>query len=155
MDAADLVTFRQLEELKYRYVRSLDQKDWELFASCFTDDATAVYGARLNFSGPDEIVGFMRDNLGPTMITLHQVHQPELTVDGDRASGTWALMDRVIMTEHRLLLDGASYYRDEYRRGDDGQWRISRTTYDRLYEHMVSMDDVPSFQLTANPWAQA
>ena len=153
MDAADLVTFRELEELKYRYVRALDTKDWDLFHACFTEDATAVYGTRLTFTGPDDIVAFMRENLGPTMITLHQVHHPELVVDGDTATGTWGLQDRVIMTEHKLLLDGASYYLDDYRRGEDGRWRIARTTYRRLYEHMVSMADVPSFKLTANPFA--
>ncbi|CAN5320428.1 nuclear transport factor 2 family protein [soil metagenome] len=155
VDADDLVTYRQLEELKYRYVRSLDHKDWDLFAACFTDDATATYGTRLEFSGPGEIVAFMRENLGPTMITVHQVHQPELAVDGDTATGTWALMDRVIMTEHRFLLDGSSYYHDEYRRGGDGRWRISHTTYERIYEQMVSLDDVPSFDLTANRFAPA
>lgn len=154
MDASDLVACREIEQLKYRYVRTLDTKDWDGFRACFTDDAHAVYGDRLVFDGPDEIVGFMRDNLGPTMITLHQVHHPELSVDGDTATGTWGLQDRVIMTEHRLLLDGASYYDDDYRRGADGTWRIARTSYRRLYEHMISMDDVPSFQLTANPWAE-
>ncbi len=89
------------------------------------------------------------------MITVHQVHQPELAVDGDTATGTWALMDRVIMTEHRFLLDGSSYYHDEYRRGGDGRWRISHTTYERIYEQMVSLDDVPSFDLTANRFAPA
>jgi ketosteroid isomerase-like protein len=153
MDAADLVTFRELEELKYRYVRALDHKDWDLFAACFTDDATASYGERLDFSGPDEIVGFMRENLGPTMITVHQVHHPEFTVEGDTATGVWSLMDRVIMTEFRFLLDGASFYNDRYQRGADGAWRISHTGYERIYEQMVSFDDVPSFNLTANKFA--
>lgn len=153
MDAADLVTYRQLEELKYRYVRALDHKDWELFRTCFADDATATYGGRLEFASPEEIVAYMRENLGPTMITLHQVHQPELAVDGDAATGTWALQDRVIMTDFRLLLDGYSCYRDRYVRGTDGEWRIAHTGYERIYEHIVSMDDVPSFQLLANKFA--
>lgn len=153
MDAEDLVTIRQIEELKYRYVRALDLKDWDLFATCFTDDATATYGDRLEFAGPDEIVGYMRKTLGPTMITVHQVHHPEISVDGDTATGVWSLMDRVIMTEYRFLLDGASFYRDAYRRGDDGEWRIARTTYERTYEQMISFDDVPSFNLTANRFA--
>ena len=153
MDAADLVTFRQLEALKYRYVRALDTKDWDLFAACFTPDATAVYGDRLDFTGPDDIVAFMRENLGANMITLHQVHHPELAVDGDTATGTWSLMDRVIMTEYRFLLDGASFYSDRYRRGEDGEWRIAHTSYERVYEQMISFDDVPSFNLTANKFA--
>lgn len=153
MDAADLIAIRELEELKYRYVRALDHKDWALFRSCFTDGATASYGERLTFRSADEIVRYMEDMLGPTMITVHQVHHPELAIDGDTATGTWGLMDRVIMTEYRILLDGASTYRDRYERDDEGTWRISHTSYERIYEQMVSMDDVPSFNLTANRFA--
>jgi ketosteroid isomerase-like protein len=149
----DLVAIREIEQLKYRYVRALDHKDWELFRSCFADDATASYGGRLEFSSADEIVAYMRDTLGPSMITVHQVHQPEITIDGDTATALWALMDRVIMTEFRFLLDGASTYHDRYRRGDDGQWRITNTGYERIYEQMISFDDVPSFNLTANKFA--
>ena len=146
-------TFRQLEELKYRYVRSLDTKDWASMAATFEPDATAVYGGRLDFSGVEEIMAFMRENLGPTMITVHQVHQPELSIDGDEATGTWSLQDRVIMTEYRMILDGYAFYQDRYRRGADGVWRIAHTTYERVYESMMSMDDVPSFKLTANRFA--
>lgn len=153
MDSTDLVAMREIEQLKYRYVRALDHKDWELFRSCFADDATASYGERLSFSSADEIVAYMRDTLGPSMITVHQVHQPEITIDGDTATAMWALMDRVIMTEYRFLLDGASTYHDRYVRGADGRWRISHTGYERIYEQMISFDDVPSFNLTANKFA--
>lgn len=149
MDATDLATIRAIEQLKYRYVRALDTKDWDLFRSTFVDDATAVYGERLEFDDADAIVAFMRENLGPTMVTLHQVHHPEIEVDGDTATGRWSLQDRVIMTEYRLLLDGASIYEDRYVRGTDGGWRIAHTGYVRLYEHTVAMDDLPSFRLTA------
>lgn len=150
MDANDLVTLRQIEDLKYRYLRALDEKDWDSFAGAFTPEATAVYGSRLAFTGPGEIVSFMQENLGPAMITVHQCHHPEIAIDGDHATGIWSLMDRVIMTDFRILLDGASFYRDRYERNEDGQWRIAHTSYERLYESMVSFDDMPSFKLTAN-----
>lgn len=153
MTPEDLVAIREIEQLKYRYVRALDTKDWDLFATCFTPDASAHYGDRLDFESADAIVAYMRETLVPTMLTVHQVHQPEITVDGDDATGTWGLMDRVILLDYRLLLDGASFYEDTYRRGADGAWRIARTTYRRIYEQMVSMDDVPSFKLTANLFA--
>ena len=146
-------TIRHLEALKYRYVRALDTKDWDALGELFEPDATALYGERLDFSGADEIMTFMRENLGPTMITLHQVHQPELEVDGDEATGIWSLQDRVIMTEYRMILDGYAIYHDRYRRGADGTWRIAHTGYDRIYESMMSMDDVPSFKLTSNRFA--
>ena len=153
MDAQDLVTFRELEELKYRYTRALDHKQWDDFAACFEADATATYGGRLEFDNRDDIVAYMRENLGPNMVTLHQVHHPEFTVDGDDATGTWSLMDKVIMTDFRFILDGASTYQDRYHRGADGVWRISHTGYERIFEYMVSFDDVPSLNMTANKFA--
>lgn len=145
----DLQSIREVEQLKYRYVRAIDAKDWDLLRSTLEPDITATYGERLYFDDSESLVRYLRDNLGPTMITLHQVHHPEIVVDGDTATGRWSLQDRVIMTEYRLLLDGASLYEDRYRRGDDGEWRIAETGYVRLYEHTVSFDDLPSFRLTA------
>jgi hypothetical protein len=95
----------------------------------------------------------MRTSLGPAIITVHQCHHPELAIDGDHASGTWYLEDTVIITEHRMLLTGAAFYDDAYARDPDGTWRISRTGYVRSYEAVQSLDDIPSWKLTANRWA--
>jgi hypothetical protein len=59
----------------------------------------------------------------------------------------------VIVTEHRLVLRGAAHYDDRYTRDEKGVWRIQRTAYRRLYEAMFSLDDLPSWKLTANRWA--
>lgn len=154
MEPTDLATIREIEQLKYRYVRAIDTKDWDLFRSTLADDVTATYGERLVFDDADSIVAYLRDALGPTMVTLHQVHHPEITVDGDDATGRWSLQDRVIMTEHRMILDGASSYDDRYRRGADGAWRIARTSYTRLYEYTLSLDDLPSLRMLGT-WATA
>jgi len=143
----------QIKQLKYRYLRTLDLKDWDGFAEVFEPDATGSYGPGLEFGSAAEIVAFMRESLGPDIITVHQVHHPEISVDGDQATGSWSLDDTVIVTEHRMVLRGAAYYQDRYERGADGVWRIAHTGYRRLYEAMFSLDDVPSWALTANPWA--
>jgi hypothetical protein len=150
----DFETSDELRRLKYRYLRTLDLKQWDEFASTLTADVQASYGARLSFDGRDAVVAFMRTSLPPSIITVHQCHHPELSVDGDTATGTWYLEDKVIITEHRMLLTGAAFYEDEYRRGPDG-WQISRTGYVRSYEAMQSLDDTPSWRLTANRWAAA
>lgn len=41
-------------------------------------------------------MSFMRASLGPEVITEHRVDHPEIVVDGDDATGTWYLQDRVI-----------------------------------------------------------
>ena len=58
------------------------------------------------------------------MITEHRVTHPEIAVNGDEATGTWYLQDRVIVAEFDFMLIGAGFYHDRYRRTADG-WRIS------------------------------
>jgi hypothetical protein len=142
MTPDDLVELEAIKRLKYRYVRALDQKQWEELGSCLLPDATAAYGGgAYSFAGRDEILQFLRDSLGPTMITMHQVHQPELELTSPTtATGSWALEDRVIMTDHKLTLRGAAYYSDRYTK-IDGQWKIAHTGYERLFEEMEPRSD--------------
>src|SRR5581483_8908638 len=103
-----------------------------------SDDA-ADYGDRLHFTHRGELVDFMRSSLGPGVITEHRVTHPEITVDGDEATGVWYLQDRVIVTEFNFMLIGAAFYNDTYRRTPDG-WKISATGYDRTYEATMSLE---------------
>jgi hypothetical protein len=149
----DLATLEELRRLKYRYLRTLDLKQWDEFADTLAPDVQASYGERLDFDGRNAVVEYMRTSLPPTIITVHHCHHPELAVDGDTATGTWYLDDKVLVLEHRLIITGAAFYEDTYRRCPDGAWRISRTGYVRSYEAMAKLDD--SWQLTANRWAEA
>jgi len=155
----DLAALEEIRRVKYRYLRCVDLKRWDEIAEVFTPDATADYGTRalgepVRLSGRDEIVKFLRDSLGPGIITVHFASQPEIDVHGATASGTWCFEDTVIVTEHRLVIKGAAFYEDRYERGTDGRWRIAHTGYVRTYEAMMSLDDVPSLKFTANRWAR-
>ena len=150
----DLETIEEIRQVKYRYLRYVDQKLWDDIADVFTADATVDYGTQvfgkpLKIAGRDEIVAFFRANMGPEIISVHSAGQPEITVDGDTATGTWRFEDTVIAVEHRVVIAGAAYYEDHYARGADGKWRISHTGYARIYEAMLSLDDLPSFRLIA------
>ena len=144
---------RAIESLKYRYLRSLDTKDWATFESTLTEDVTGNYGESLAFSNRNELVGYMRENVGPAVITEHRVAHPEIEIDGDTARGRWYLQGRVIVAEFSFMLIGAAFYDDTYRRTADG-WRISSTGYDRTYEATVGLADVPSFALKVGPAVQ-
>ncbi|MDF6101351.1 nuclear transport factor 2 family protein [Gordonia hongkongensis] len=151
--AGDFEDLRAIESLKYRYLRSLDTKDWTTFESTLTEDVTGNYGESLAFSNRNELVGYMRENVGPAVITEHRVAHPEIEIDGDTARGRWYLQDRVIVAEFSFMLIGAAFYDDTYRRTADG-WRISSTGYDRTYEATVGLADVPSFALKVGPAVQ-
>jgi hypothetical protein len=154
----DLVELEKIRQLKYRYLRCVDLKRWDEIADVFTADATADYGTPsagrpLDLRSREDIVAFLRDSLGNGIITLHAAGQPEIEIDGDTATGTWRFTDTVIATEFKVVISGAAFYEDRYRREDDGQWRISHTGYVRLFESTMSLDDWPSWKLTANRWA--
>jgi ketosteroid isomerase-like protein len=154
----DLVALEEIRQVKARYLRCVDLKLWDDLADTFTPDATAQYGTPalgkpIDLAGRDQIVGFLREKLGPDIITSHFTTQPEITVDGDTAHGTWGFEDKVIATEYRMMITGAAFYEDRFARGADGRWRIAHTGYVRTYETMMSFDDLPSFRITSNRWA--
>jgi hypothetical protein len=154
----DLVALEEIRQVKYRYLRCVDLKRWDDLADTFTADATAEYGTPalgkpLSLTGRDEIVAFLRRKLGPDIITVHFASQPEISIDGATASGTWCFEDTVIATEYRVVIKGAAFYEDRYARGEDGRWRIAHTGYVRTYEATMSLDDLPSLRFTANRWA--
>ena len=156
MDANDLVELEAIKRVKYRYMRTLDQKLWDEMATCFTDDAVAAYsGGKYRYEGREAILEFLSTSMGAeTFLSAHRVHQPEIDLTSPTtATGTWAMDDIVVMTDWNLTIRGAAFYEDRYERGGDGRWRIAHTGYTRTYELMMSLDDLPSLRFTANRWA--
>lgn len=158
LQGMDLMTLENIRKLKYRYLRCVDMKRWDELGETLTSDATADYGTRaaggpLRLEGRDKIVSYLRENAGPDIITAHLAGHPEIDVDGEQATGIWRFQDTVIATEHNVVITGAAYYHDQYRREPDGDWRIAATSFERIYETLTSMDDLPSMRLLANQWA--
>jgi hypothetical protein len=135
----------QIKQLKYRYLRTLDLKQWDEYAECFLPEVTCDY-AGLVFENRDALVSYMRENLGEGLISMHHAHHPEITVDGDEATGRWYLEDKVIVPAFDFVLEGAAFYTDRYVRTPAG-WRIAHTGYRRTYEMSMSTADLASYQV--------
>ncbi len=146
----DLVALEDIKQLKYRYLRTLDLKRWDDFAALFVPEATGDYGPGLVFGDREALVGYMRENLGPAVITMHHCHHPEISVAGDEARGTWYLQDTVLVPDAGIVLEGAAFYDDRYLRGPHG-WRIAHTGYRRTYELTHSTADLASLRITRGP----
>ncbi|MGV0746991.1 nuclear transport factor 2 family protein [Mycolicibacter minnesotensis] len=142
----------EIKQVKYRYLRALDTKHWDDFAATLAEDVTAAYGQSMGtnhtFADRDSLVEFMRNSLPGNVITEHRVNHPEITLTGpDTATGIWYLQDRVIVPDVNLMLIGAGFYHDTYRRTADG-WKLSHTGYDRTYDATVALTDLPGFKVT-------
>jgi hypothetical protein len=156
----DLTAIEEIRQLKYRYFRTLDLKMWDEFGDCLAEDVVARYGTQamdkpLHYDNRADVVEFMSGNLGPGIVTIHIASHPEISVDGDAATGSWGFEDTVIVPEFKVIIRGGGYYVDEYRKDADGKWRIAATKYERIYEAMTSLDDTPTFKLIANRWDPA
>jgi uncharacterized protein (TIGR02246 family) len=129
IDPGDIEAIKQL---KARYFRTMDTKDWDGMRQVFTDDAvidSSEAGGSL-VTGADEFMAFLQGVLADA-VTVHQGHMPEIDVTSDTtATGTWALNDIVIWPSGRL--DGYGHYHETYAKGPDG-WRISSSKLTRLH----------------------
>lgn len=133
MDAASLAEIEAIKQLKARYFRLLDTKQWDAWREIFTEDFTAeVHGGAMHepihFASRTEMVERNRKLLA-SVVTVHHGHMPEITLTGpDTASGIWAMMDIVKLGAG---FRGYGHYHEEYVKRA-GRWQIRRLRLTRL-----------------------
>lgn len=130
----------QLRELKARYCRYADTKQWAALRRLMTDDATfAGFGSAPDGCTPDEFVAGVARRLS-TAVSVHHCTMPEFTFTGpDEATGTWAMTDRLEWPEGFRPSEapdargfiGYGHYVERYRRDESG-WRFARIELSRL-----------------------
>lgn len=131
-----LLDIEAIKQLKARYFRAIDTKQWDDFGDVFTVDARLeVPEVDMVVDGRADIVAAVSGAL-TRATTVHHGHMPEIDVSGaDTATGTWAMFDYVEWPApeggDRVGLQGYGHYREEYRR-EDGRWRIARSRLERL-----------------------
>lgn len=148
---ADLEAIKQM---KARYCRFMDTKDWDGFRSLFCDDAVVDTsqatvdplgywdGGTLPVLTPDAITTALRDRMAG-VFTCHQVHAPEIELTGpNTATGIWALEDIVRRPAGSELASfhGWGHYHETYRKVD-GRWQFASVRVSRLHVHQI--DDLP------------
>jgi uncharacterized protein (TIGR02246 family) len=133
MDAEqDLEAIRQL---KARYFRLMDTKDWEGMAELFTTDVEIDMrgeGATVSH-GVDEFLPFLQDILGD-VVTVHHGHMPEITItSSNTATGIWAMEDELWWPDGSPVrhMHGYGHYHETYEKTDEG-WRIKTMRLTRL-----------------------
>lgn len=148
-DTATLLAIEAIKQLKARYCRHLDAKDWAAWRTIFTDDFvsdTAEAGGKV-IVGADDFVAFLRNTLGrPAQVTAHQVHAPEIELTSTTtARGVWALQD-VVRLAPGVTLVGYGRYHETYE-NVAGRWLIKSSKLTRLREDIVT----PVFSVYVSP----
>ena len=120
-----------IAKVKAAYCRLLDTKDWDGWGQLFTEDAVLdVTGSGGTIEhGRLAIVASVRGSIETTK-TAHQVHFPEIAIDGDTATAIWPMQDRLIWEDGRTMT-GYGHYHETYVK-QDGRWRIAAQQLTRL-----------------------
>jgi hypothetical protein len=138
--ATALLAIEAIKQLKARYCRYLDTKEWAGWRALFTDDFvsdTSEAGGKL-IVGADDFVAFTRKGIGrPAQATTHQVQAPEIDLtSATTARGVWALHD-VVRFGPGVTLVGFGHYHETYE-SIDGRWLIKSSKLTRLREDIVT-----------------
>ena len=122
MSAVDVGDRLAISDVLIRYATALDGRDWELLASCFTDDATLDYDTSGTY-GRDAFVEHCRAGLARMKATQHCVTNHVISTDGDRAHSTSYVIAQHVRENDVTFTLGGTYSDDLVRVGTG--WRIA------------------------------
>jgi hypothetical protein len=146
-----LLAIEEIKNVKARYFRFIDTKDNEGFLEQFTED---LHWVLLDTEGNVQTDLHSRDEMGAFLapmadarvdgFSVHHGHTPEIEIIDDRtATGIWAMSDYIRMPGLNMV--GYGHYHEEYRKCDDGVWRISKSRVTRLHiDELEPADSVPA-----------
>jgi len=122
-----LEDMNQIEILQRTYGYFVDKGQWTQLSELFTDDATLEIGGKGLFLGKKRVLEYMQTAFGPDgakpgVLANHMQFQtlPDIAPDGKTG---WIRSRAFVMSNGGW---GLPLYENEYRKGADGKWRISR-----------------------------
>jgi len=130
-----------LKQLKARYFRYLDTKDWPRYRQLFTEDVVIdVSGSGGEvFRGIDAYMDYIQKYV-VQLKTVHHGHMPEITLTSETAAtGVWSMEDRVAFPDGREM-NGQGHYFEKYVKAG-GEWRIQEMALTRLRIHSAGRSD--------------
>lgn len=148
-----------IHNLKARYFRYLDTKQWAKWRALFTDDLvfymeeSALPETQEPITvGGDTFVAYVSELLTGT-VTVHQGHMPEIDFTGPTtAHGIWAMYDWVDEGVQKGARIGYGHYHEDYERGSDGNWRIKVLRLTRLRHEGIPGSDPAGSRPQPPPW---
>ncbi len=142
----ELERLRAIEEirnLKARYFRFMDTKQWDELATLFTPDMQVISpDGKVWMEGGAAFAASLKNSLERS-VSVHQGFMAEIDIiDAENAKAIWSMQD-IIEWEDRhpregwKSIIGRGHYHDTYRK-TDGQWRIATLSLTRLRLDIVN-----------------
>ena len=132
-----LQAIEEIRQLKARYFRYMDTKQWDMLRTVFTTDMRVVSpDGAVWIEGGDAFAASLQHSL-ENSVSCHQGFTAEIDIlDADNATGIWAMQDIIAWDDRHpregwKAITGRGHYHETYRR-EDGEWRIATLSLTRL-----------------------
>jgi 3-phenylpropionate/cinnamic acid dioxygenase small subunit len=122
MSLAEVADRLAVSDVLTRYALAMDTRDWELLASCFTEDARLDYDTSGVF-GRKDFVEHCAEGLAKMKATQHCVTNHVVVLDGDHAGATSYVIAQHVRENDATFTLGGTYHDELVRSGPD--WRIA------------------------------
>ena len=123
-----LEDIEEIRKLKARYAAACDDNyDADAIAALFIEDAVWDGGTLGKAEGRPAIRKFFLRASEFFPYAMHNVMNPIIDIDGDRATGVWNLLQPATMARENQAVWLAATYHDEYVRTAGG-WKFARLT---------------------------
>jgi hypothetical protein len=149
-DIQRLLAIEEIRQLKARYFRCMDTKQFDELSTVFAPDASfdssealrdPILGTPPGFEEPptvtglEELIAYISAAITPVQ-SFHMGHSPEIEITSDTTARGIVPFEDVITSE-ALSFRGYGYYHETYER-INGQWRIKTSVIRR---RLVVMND--------------
>jgi len=126
-----LEELEEIKKLHQHYINLMDNLQYEEVLDLFTEDATSEvrnFGIKKGKKEMAEIyLGVLAKKRGKTRFDGHMAIEPDITVDGDTAKGTW-LIYMLFSKPEIQWVQGKNEC--EYKK-ENGTWKISKLKFTR------------------------
>jgi hypothetical protein len=137
-DIEKLLAIEEIKQVRARYFRCVDTKDWDGYAALFADDVhfdVSTDDRPCVLHSPQAIIEMASAGL-KDCVSVHHGHCPEITLISDNAAaGVWAMEDMLCWNEGAAspnrTLHGYGHYVETYSK-TNGSWGIQTMKLTRL-----------------------
>ena len=119
-----LEDIEDIKRLKHRYCGYCDADfDVDSLVELFTEDAVWDGGDLGRGEGREGIRAFFNSAAQRLAFSIHMVMNPVIEVDGDKATGTWYLLEPCTYRDDNQAVWGSARYDEQYVRVN-GEWKF-------------------------------
>ena len=123
MDIQEISDRLEIQGVLAKYARAVDTRDWALWRSLFTDDATVDYSSAGAIAGTrDEVAAWLAAALGAMQMMQHFITNIEIDISGDTADVRAMFYNPMQLPGMADLSFCGGYYHHTMVRTPDG-WR--------------------------------